>query len=645
MIQQEVLLDFLRSLWLALKSASLYPRDHPVFKKSAEELKEKADFLLKSAPSLKISFTPRGITAEGKTWEKDKLIEELARFFHVRLVLNLEIKPNVSAEDWLNFISLLSRSSREVAREGGIRFLLEKRGISSFLIDELDYSQLLLSEGVEIQDVWAYLLSEAIREPDANKVRRAAEILPRFLAQVSSSELLADLNQNEDLTRFFSLLGEQDEEKFETCTTTLLRKIFEEKVSPKEGELTRWQEIITKLKDQTLASLLFDQLTRAEDFNVSSLEIFFSLINAQRGLGIARAFEEEVIHKIRELGEYKRFEERIRALLAGTPPLPASLSFFQEVLSTVLNRLSIRPRRALDPGHLSSSYRSMLLNILAGEADRQFISTFLEALLEEWPKIREEKDFPFLKLLFQAFDKRAEALAEEPSFRKLRSELADFVEKSLLSGESGPELEDMVKDLPRSCLGVNYYLINIFEKQKATPSVLRTFFHLFADDIFHFYVNLDQKKSDRRFLERLTESLAEVDSPHSLAVLKHIYSLGDGALKVKALRAMRHLSYPDENFLFRILRRANFAQKKEATLILKREPGTRKKLLQILFLRRSPFGLWNGALLEHLRIVEELDLQEAAEYVSNLKRRRFFWNKKLRREAGNLLRKWSFGQA
>jgi len=647
-INAEALQDFLRSLRLALKTSSLYPPEHPAFKKSAAELKEKADILLGSLPSLKIRFTPHALVVDGKTWEKDRVWEELAYFFHVRLILNLDIKPGVSVEDWLRFIRLLSRSPRDIARGGGIRCLLEKEKIAPFHVEELDYSELLSAEGMEIKDVWMYLLSDALREPTPQKIRRAAMIFPRALVQLNLNEFLADRDQVADLGRFFSLLREEEEEKLDACGEVVVKKILREEVLPTEGQLAGLSEVFARMKDQHLARLLLEAMAQAERFQPSSLGLFWRLLGEERCPGVARSFEEEAFKDILELSESSLFEVRLRAFLEANPPTsPPSpiISPFREAFSAVLDQISRRERPSIDPALLSSSFRFMLLNILAGQASREGISACLAALHEEWKKIAFEKDFVFLEALYETLEKKAEALAEQPLFRRIREELADYIEKSLLSGEVRPELEHLLRRLPSSRLGLNYYLTAIFEERIVTPAILRTFFHLFANDIFYFNLNLDQEKSNRRFLEKLTACLAEVDSPLSLATLKHIYSLGDDHIKVRALEAMERLSACDENFLLALLRKADFALKRRALVILHKDPGAREKALRILFHRPWPFGIKNRTLLQHLRIVEELDLREAAGHVVRLERRRFFWNRRLRREAGNLLRKWSFGQA
>lgn len=629
----------MRSLWLALKSASLYPAEHPAFRNSAAELKGKADELFQKALAVRLGFSSRSLLVDGEAWEKEKVYEELAHFFHVRLILSLEMKPEVSIEDWVSFIGLLAQSPRDLVRAGGIRFLLMSRKLESFQVEELDYSELLTAEGVELRDVWAYLLSEALREPEPQKVRRAAEVFPRLLGQLSLTNLLADSGQATDLGHFFSLLEEKDESGFEECSSALIKKILRETVLPPQENLARLSETVVRLKDQRLAALILEEMARAENFNGEALDVLLRLLGQQRWQSVARAFEEEALKNILKLSESSRFKERVEELLRRLP----DASSFKEAFSTIVRQISITKRPTLDPSLLASSYRTMLLELLTQDSGPENVSLCLAAIEEEWENITADKDFAFIQLLFKTFERKAESLAADPLFRRIREELADYIERSLLSGEVRPELETILRQLPRSRLGLNYYLITIFEEGKVTPAILRTFFHLFADEIFYFNLNLDQKKSDRRFLRKLAASLAEVDAPLSLATLKHIFTLGDDSIKVKTLEAMENLSTFDEKFLYPLLRRADFPLKKGALRILRREPETRRKAIRLLLLRRSPLGLRNRALIEHLRLVEDLDLREAADEVGRLARRRLFWNRRLHGEAISLLRKWGLG--
>lgn len=643
MIKEEALQDFLRSFRLALKSASLYPREHPAFKKSIQNLKEKRDILLKFVPGLKIGFTPRSVVTDDKTWEKDKLWEELAHYFHIRRIMSLEARENATIDDWQAFIGLLSLTPQEIARAGGIRHLLERERIVPFAVEELDYSELLASEGVEIKDVWAYLLSESVKERDPQKIRQVAASFPRVIGEINLARILENREQREDFGLFFACLKSEAEEEFQKCAVETVKKIIRERSITDEAQLRELRNIAAGARDQHLASLLLREMAFGGRFDATSLDIFFRLLGPEKCRRVAGGLEEEARRNPALLEQSPHLKERVEGFLAGS--LPPSLSpYYREALSGLLHEISAHKKPALDRDLLRRNYRSMLLNVLVAEPRKEAASGLLVAILGEWESIIQDKDLEFLKSLFESLEKKADALSAEPIFGKIRAQLTDFIEKSILKGEDRLEINYFIQRLPRSALGVNYYLETIFGENKATPTVLRMFFHLFSDSIFYFNLNLDQKKSDRSFLERMTESLAEVDSPLSLATLKNIFGLGDHLVKLKSLRAMRHLSTLDEQFLLSLLRKGDFSQKKEVLIILKRGEGTPKKALALFFFIRSPFGLRNRTLLEHLRIAEDLELREAAEHIVKLSQRKFFWNKSLRRKAAGLLEKWSLGQ-
>jgi len=644
MTKEEALQDFLKSFRLALKSASLYPREHPAFKKSIQDLKGKRDILLKFAPGLKIAFTPRSVVADGKTWEKDKLWEELAHFFHIRLIMSFEARENATIDDWQAFIGLLSFTPQEIAKAGGIRHLLQRERLVPFAVEELDYSELLAAEGYEIKDVWTYLLSESVRAQDPQKIRQVAASFPRVIGEINLAKILENSEQREDFNRFFACLKTEAEEEFQKCALETVKKVLREMSVTEEDKLRELKDIAAGARDQDLASLLLREMASGGRFDAMSLDIFFRLLGPEKCRRVAGCLEEEARRNPALLEQSPHFKERVEGFLAGS--LPPSLSpYYREALSGLLREISAHKKPALDRELPRRNYRSMLLNLLAAEPRKEATSGLLAAILGEWESIIQDKDFEFLKSLFELLEKKADALSADPLFGKIRAELTDFIEKSILKGEDRAELNYFVQRLPRSALGFNYYLETIFGEKKVTPTILRTFFQLFSDSIFYFNLNLEQKKSDRHFLEKMAESLAEVDSPLSLATLKNIFGLGDRLIKLKSLRAMRHLSTCDEHFLLRLLRKGDFSQKREALKILKKEEESKKKALKMFFLIHSPFGLRNRTLLEHLRIAADLELREAAKHIARLGQRKFFWNRKLRREAAGLLEKWGLGQA
>ena len=61
----------------------------------------------------------------------------------------------------------------------------------------------------------------------------------------------------------------------------------------------------------------------------------------------------------------------------------------------------------------------------------------------------------------------------------------------------------------------------------------------------------------------------------------------------------------------------------------------------MLFKIPSFYGRKNELLIENMQIVFDLGLIEAAGYIRDLSRRRFFWNRKLRDKANQILKEWN----
>jgi hypothetical protein len=305
-----------------------------------------------------------------------------------------------------------------------------------------------------------------------------------------------------------------------------------------------------------------------------------------------------------------------------------------------LQEISYKKELDFDHDHLSKNYRFMMLNLIEDEGKKDQLTFYLEIILNEWEQIAEERDIEFLRNLHEILEKKREKLINERIFIKTNRFLSEYIENSILEGALAPTFEYFVENLRRSLLGVNHYLTKIFEEVKITPYIMKLFFRFFKDYMLYFFINLDEKSSDKKFLNKLIKCLKLVDSPLSLDVLKNIYSLSPNFLKIKVLRVMQSISDYDENFLMPILKKSNFNLKKEALVILMKDQSSLQKAMKKLFSINSPFGIRNKILRANIRIIEDKDLVETKEYLIPLSHKRHFWNRKLREKAKKVLEKW-----
>jgi hypothetical protein len=105
---------------------------------------------------------------------------------------------------------------------------------------------------------------------------------------------------------------------------------------------------------------------------------------------------------------------------------------------------------------------------------------------------------------------------------------------------------------------------------------------------------------------------------------------------------MQVLSMFDKELLFSILQKKDVNLKREALVILAKEEQAKREALKILLCIPNPWGLKNKVILQNSIIIEELGLKEGREYLEELIRRRFFWNKQIRKKAQEILAKWQY---
>ncbi len=218
--------------------------------------------------------------------------------------------------------------------------------------------------------------------------------------------------------------------------------------------------------------------------------------------------------------------------------------------------------------------------------------------------------------------------------------ISGFIE-DVIWGEDVPmDLRYLIDYSQVSSKGVDYYLNKIFNEGKINPQVLKLFFKFFPNELTRFYENLERKRSDMIFMGKVIESLKLVEYSISMNIYKHIFSVANELMKIEVLRAMQDLPDYDAEFLFSIIRGKDALLKKEALVVLMRNDMHKKKAIEILLSIRSPLGIKNRIIFENIRIIEEVGLKEAKDYLIPISKNPFFWNRDIKREAQEILGKW-----
>ena len=636
--KDEIIKDFLTTLKVAFKTATIYKMDHPAFQKTVDDLMAKIRAILTISNPLSISFTPNSLYLDNKFWEKEKTYVELARLFHFRKIKTLEIRQGITLDELMRFASNITLPLNEFIKQGGAQNILKKEKIQHVSLDVLDYSQLLKGEGEEIKDIWPYLLMEAVEENDNQKLSQMAESFERIIGKFNTEDLIKNEELQKSFFKFFKYLKESVEEKYRTGAKGLLKTFVAGKKTAPESKFDNLKLLFSGLSEEDLASTLWEEIIGDDKFDSFSFNVFSKIIDKERHLKISSSLR-NLFQSDNPVNKKPEVEQKIRFLLSGTSSQYIS-EIYRQTLANLLDEISFEQKISFDHHLLKKNYRFMLLNILEKHARTDQVLKVLERILEEWNQIAEDKDLEYLKCLLEVLQKKEKDLTAEPTFQKTRRLISESLENRILRGESSPDLDYFIQNLKESIFDRNAYLEKIFRAKTITPSLLGAFFGFFPQYLFEFKAYLKQKASDSRLLENIVDNLKFIDTPISLVTLKNIFLLGSDDVKIRVLRSMQNLTEYDEKFLFGNLETKSAAIKTEVLILLMRNEKTKHVALNKLLNLESPYGIRNRKIISHIKIVEEKNLREAKPYLESLTRRKNFWNRRVRETASRVLEKW-----
>ncbi len=638
MEKEETLKDFLNTLKISFKNASMYGADHPAFSNSIVRLKQRIEILFKFFIPITIGFTSSSVYMDGRFWEKGQLFLELAKIFHFRKLKSLEIHEGITADELIYFITKLSISPRDVIKSGGPNKILKEEELQHLVFEELDYSELLKGEGEEIKEIWLVILQEALETKDDRKILELADTFEKVIKAYELEEITESEDMIEALSEFFSYLENLEPEKFQDCAKEFVRTIMRQRKILADPETDKLKKITQNFKEKDLASTMWEEILTDENFDSLNFNIFSTLIKQDKQDGVSH-FIANIFRKSEPLRSNPKITKKMEELLSDSSS-PMISEIYRNTLATLLREISFKEELSFREDVLSMSYRFMLLNLVERETSTDEIMSLLKMIFEEWENISEQKDYECLKALYDILKTKKDELSKYPEYAKMNNKIANFIERTILQGELSFYFEFFINSIDKSTLDVNVYLDKIFTEGKVTPYTLKAFFKFYKEYLFYFNLNLDAYSSDSKLIDKLINSLGMIDSAISHVTLKNIFQSGDRGTKIKALQAMQNLSIYENKFLLPILKSKDFQLKSEVFVTLMGDESVRNTILQKLFSIPSPFGIRNKRLLENLSIVEKKGVKAAKLYLITLSEKKHFWNKKLRKRAKTILENW-----
>ena len=633
-----LLKDFLRSLKVSFKNATIYNMEHPAFIKSVEELQKSISSLFPILNPLVISFTPRSLFFDERFWEGEKIYQELGRLFHYRKIKTLEIRQGINYQELMNFASKITLSLKDFLREGGAQEVIKKEKLRHIHVEELDYSLLLKGEGDEISDIWSYLMEEGLEEQDSVKLAQVTDNFEHVIGKFNTEDLIVNEELHKTFSQYFKYLKSSGDDQYRKCAKNLVKALITNRKITPESKFENLKLLISDMREEDLADSLWEEIIVDDKFDSLSFSIFSKLIEKERHLDISTSLR-DLFNTEDPVNRQPEVREKLQALLSGTSSKFIS-DIYKQTLNNLLKNIDFGQKLNFDHEQLSRNYRYVLLNMMERENKSDAILESLEKIHSEWADITDSEDLKFLQNLMDVLDKHQQVLNGSELSRKVAHNLAEFVENKILDGDSDPELEYFLNALPKSVFDVNVYLNRLFTDKKVSALHLRAFFKFFTEYLFYLNLNLQQNASDVVFLEKMVTALKSIDTSISLVTLKTIYPLGNKNIKHRVLQAMHMLDEFDEKFLFQILKSKDLTLKGESLALLMRYPKCREQALDKMLNIQSPYGIYNKKLRQHLSLIKKKKLTQARKHVIALKARRGFWNYKLRQSARLLLETW-----
>lgn len=638
MNKEEALNDFVLGFRIAVYNGSAYSKNHPLYLKALNNLKDKLDTLFNFLDTIKVHFASNSLFIDGASWGKLSAYIELAQLFHQRKIEGIEIRRGVTLEELSRFINEVSRPKKEILRAGGLQELLGRESNPNIFIDELNYSQLLEGEGEEVVDIWVYKFRDAFKKLDAGKIKELSDNFGGIIGKFKLQSFLEDRELRQEISNFIHYLQENQKETFVKCTTNIFEWLEKYKEQIKDENIDKIKPFFANLNEEELANLLWNQVLSNSNFDAVSFRLFSRIGGEAKKEKISSTLQNKAAQKM-ILKDHPEAVMRIQSLLFS-PGSEFISDVYRNTLNSLLEGISFEQNFLFDHNLLNLCYRFVLADLLNKERDKESLNLILKMISREWHEIIGSRNLEFLKYILDIIK---EIKKEDPSsviiFKELDRHISEYIE-GLIWEEEQLELSYFVDYLEKPYFESDFYLAKIFDEKKVSPYGLQLFFKFFPDGLQLFYQYLEQKKFDIDFIGKITESLKILNSALSLAILKNIFLFASEFGKVEVLRAMSELSEIDEGFLFSILRKEDFALKEGAVIVLAKDEVAKKEAMKMLFSVSSPFGIKNKILLESMMIVENVRLREASGYLTTLSKRRFFWNKEVRRKAEEILKEW-----
>jgi len=627
--EREIILnDFFKSLRITLNNCSVYFKEHPLFIKSIEKLHADTLAVLNFLDPIVLGITPNSLSVADKYFEKESLYSELAAFLHRRKIKNIEIRKNITVSDVGIFVTSLSLPMLDIFKEGGLAYLLEKQGVSSVIVTELDYSSLLRAEGQEQKDVWAYLLKRAVKEQNEAQIKDIVENFDAAFEKIT----IADFSENENLrasvAKFLNFLKTQEKQNFDKCAKILIRAISNSKTYTGKDKIKQLAFLADSLTPQEITNILCEEVASQDAFNVRSIELFSSLLDRSQNESVASALTQRVK---KDSGYNTANIKKTRELLDSLEESSVKM-IYQYALGAILSDMGLAGSLLFDAEQMKKNYRTTLLNLFAEERITFGLVQIAEKIYTELEKVLNEADKSFMYNFFELVAKKINTGSGLKNvLEEIKTKADRKLEEALLLEKI--DIDSAIGFISKTTFDKNFYLNKIFIEKNINYNIFGLYFNFFPRDISEFYREIKLNNSDINFIKKVIESLKNKNTEVACDILENIFYIASRFLKMEILKIMQDFSKYNENFIISILLKEELPIKRQAMGVVMKNNSLRQKAPGVLLSIPNRFGLKNKLLNENINILGEFKLIEAKPGLEKISKLKVFWKKSLKNSA------------
>jgi len=635
MVNREIADKFLNSLVTTLNKASLYQPTHPLFLKAAEGFREKLESAFDVIKPLAIGITINSLVIESEVFSIPAY-RELAKKLHLYRIKGIEITPGITSEELAYFINKLSLPIKEVFKAGGIANILSKEMTPHLIIRRLDYSELLTKDAGEYKDIWPYLLEEAVSSSDDSKVIKLAEDFGKMISCYAISELLGDIQILENIRNFLTYLKSKDRDKFLRCAREIAQHILKNK-DLSEEEINKLKVLFDSFSEDDFAEILSSEIFDVDRLGDFNLDLFSRIIGAQKLTKVIALTLEHIRDNF--IGNKQKLKHKIEHLFSSLAD-PELTRIYLDTFAPILESISLAGDTIFERNAIRFNCRLIVLQLLLCMTAEEYPEVIKREVAEELKKMNKDVDLEYLDMLVGIMAERKKTMAKEEmaSFGEIDRLVTALIENSAWDAHFDG-FQHLIDYPESSVMGVKFYLDKMFTEGKINTAGLKLFLKFFPNNLNLFYEQISKRKNIE-LGEKIIAVIKKLENGLASSMLEEIYLFSGTYIKIEILRAMGELGIYRSEFFIDVLLKEEIPLKQEALFILMKDEEKRQEALRAIFSIDNPWRVNTVALLANIKLIEELGLRDARDYLSAVNKKLFFWHWRIKREIKRVIDKW-----